>query len=195
MIRGQHRYFSAAVQQSARWIAVNHAERIACTTGERILELIQQGQIESTIVRVRRGGGSTECWIRRESLNRWMDARDAELARYMPRSEAIRELGLTMATIVRVAAAGAIRSVEGPERGFPTGCFFFLREDVMQIKHAFEKRAVPAIEYGELIALRHAMKNYLGHGSALAAVISAVIDGRLVAAGHTNQFRGITGYL
>lgn len=68
----------------------------------------------------------------------------------------------------------------------------------MQIKHAFEKHAVPAIEYarpGEFIALRHAMKNYLGHGSALAAVISAVINGRLVPAGHANQFRGITGYL
>jgi hypothetical protein len=46
-----------------------------------------------------------------------------------------------------------------------------------------------------MIALHHAMKNYLGHGSALAEVISAVVDGRLVPTGYTNRFRGITGYL
>ena len=39
------------------------------------------------------------------------------------------------------------------------------------------------------------MKNYLGHGPALAAVICAVIDGSLVPAGYTSRFRGITGYL
>ena len=55
--------------------------------------------------------------------------------------EAKRALGLTNTTIVRVAAAGAIRYVEGPERNFPIGCFFFLREDVMKIKHAFENHA------------------------------------------------------
>jgi hypothetical protein len=198
LIRGQHRYFSTAVRQNAHWIAVNQAEKIAGTTGERILELVQQNQLESTVVKVRRGEGSTECWIRRESLSRWVSVRDAELARYMSRSEAIRELGLTMATLVRVAAAGTIRYVEGPEQNFPARCFFFLREDVTKIKYAFEKHAVRAIEYsrpGELIALRHAMKNYLGHGSALAAVISAVVDEKLAPAGYTDQFRGVTGYL
>jgi hypothetical protein len=48
---------------------------------------------------------------------------------------------------------------------------------------------------GEFIALRHAMKNYLGRDSGLAAVIRAVIDGSLVPVGYTNRFRGITGYL
>lgn len=127
-----------------------------------------------------------------------MAARDAEVARYMPRSEAIRGLGLTMSTIVRVAAAGAMRYVEGPERNFPTGCFFFLREDVMRIKDAFEKHSVPVQEYsnpGEFIALHHAMRNYLGHGADLAAVVQAVIDGSLVPTGRTERFRGITGYL
>jgi hypothetical protein len=147
---------------------------------------------------VRQGGSRREYWIRRESLNHWIAARDAELARYMPRPEAIRELGLKNATIVRVAAAGAMRYVEGPERNFPTGCFFFLREDVVRIKHSFEKNAVALKEYarpGELIALRHAMKNYLGCDSGLAAVIRAVVDGSLVPAGYANRFRGITGYL
>jgi hypothetical protein len=43
----------------------------------------------------------------------------------------------------------------------------------MRIQDAFEKRSVPVKEYskpGELIALRHAVKNYLGHGAGLAAV-------------------------
>jgi hypothetical protein len=107
-------------------------------------------------------------------------------------------LGLTHRTIVTAAAGGVIRYVKGPDRNFPARCFFFLREDVMKIKEAFEMHSVPVRAYsnpGEFIALRHAMKNYLGHGPALAAVISAVVDGRLVPTGYTNRFPGITGYL
>ena len=68
----------------------------------------------------------------------------------------------------------------------------------MKIEEAFEKRSVPVKEYsqpGEPIALRHAVKNYLGHGAGLAAVIQAVVDGGLVPAGRSTRFRGITGYL
>jgi hypothetical protein len=115
----------------------------------------------------------------------------------MPRSEAIRTLGLKNATLVRVAAAGAMRYVAGPEQNFPYG-FFFLREDVMRIKQALEKHRVPLTDYSgpcELISLRHAMKNYLGSDSGPAAVLLAVIEGRLEPVGFTNRFRGITGYL
>ena len=62
----------------------------------------------------------------------------------------------------------------------------------------FREISVPVKEYsnpGELIALRHAMKNYLGRDSGLAGVIRAVVDGNLVPVGYTNRFRGITGYL
>jgi hypothetical protein len=48
---------------------------------------------------------------------------------------------------------------------------------------------------GELLALRHAMKNYLSRDLGLAAVIRAVVDGSLVSVGYTNRFRWITGYL
>jgi hypothetical protein len=68
----------------------------------------------------------------------------------------------------------------------------------MKIKDAFEKHSVPVKAYsnpGEFIALRHAMKNYLGRDSGLAAVIRAVVEGSLVPVGYTNRFRGITGYL
>ena len=68
----------------------------------------------------------------------------------------------------------------------------------MKIKHGFEKHAVPLMAYsepGELIALRHAMKNYLGRDSGLAAVTKAVVDGTLTPVGYTKRFRGITGYL
>jgi hypothetical protein len=44
----------------------------------------------------------------------------------------------------------------------------------MKIKRAFEKQAVRELPYSkpeELIALRHAVKNYLGRESGLAAVI------------------------
>jgi hypothetical protein len=116
----------------------------------------------------------------------------------MSRPEAEGALGLKHFTLATVAAAGAIRYEKGPERKFPARNFFFLREDVMKIKDAFEKYSATEKAYskpGELIALRHAMKNYLGRGSGLAAVIRAVVDGTLVPAGHTKRFRGITGCL
>jgi hypothetical protein len=198
LIRGQHRYFSAAVRRNSHWVTANEAETIARTTGARILDLAREGQVDAIFLKVRRGGSRTECWIRRESLNRWIEARNADLAPYMTRPEAEAALGLKNFTIATVAAAGAIRYVKGPERNFPTRHFFFLREDVMKIKEAFEQYSVPVKEYsqpGEFIALRHAMKNYLGRGPGLAAVIQAVVDGGLVPTGCTNRFRGITGYL
>jgi hypothetical protein len=76
--------------------------------------------------------------------------------------------------------------------------FLLPSEDVMKIKDAFERHSVPVKAYskpGEFIALRHAMKNYLGRDSGLAAVIHAVVAGSLVPVGYTNRFRGITAYL
>jgi len=198
LIRGQHRYFSAALRQNAPWVAAGEAEQIARTGGGKVLDAVHQGYLEALFVTVRPGGSRTECWIRRDSLNRWIASRDAELARYMLRREAKRVLGLTNTTIVRIAAAGAIRYVEGPEQNFPIGFFFFLREDVMKIQQAFENNALQTREClkpGELVTLRHAIKNYLGRDSALAAVIQAVVAGSLVPVGHARGIRGITGYL
>ncbi len=197
LIRGQGRYFSTAVRRNSAWVSISEAERLARRGADKMMDSVHDGRLEAVFVIVRAGGCRRECWIRRESLNRWIAARDAELARYMPRPEAIRTLGLRNATLVKVAAAGAMRCVEGPDRDFPPG-FFFLREDAMRIKQAFEKHPVPRLEYSkpdELIALRHAMKNYLGCASGLAAVIQAVIDGSLAPCGYTSRFRGITGYL
>ena len=197
-IRGQHRYFSTAVRRNSHWVTANEAETIARISGTRIWDLARNGQLDSMFLNVRQGGIRTECWIRRESLNQWIAARDADLAPYMARPEAEAALGLKNFTLATVAAAGAFRYVKGPERNFPARCFFFLREDVMKIKDAFEKHSVPVKAYskpGEFIALRHAMKNYLGRDSGLAGVIRAVVDGSLVPVGYTNRFRGITGYL
>ena len=74
-------------------MTAGEAEGIA-QGGGKVLDAVNQGQIDAIFVTVRRGGSRTECWIRRESLNRWIAARDAELARYMPRPEAKRVLGL-----------------------------------------------------------------------------------------------------
>lgn len=196
LIRGQHRYFSTAVRRNSRWVTANEAEVIAHTAGARIWDLARQGEIDAIFLNV--GGRRTECWIRRESLNQWIAARDAGLAPYMERPEAKDALGLTNYTIVSVAAAGAIHYVKGPNQNFPASCFFFLREDVLKIKEAFEKHSAPVKAYsrpGEVIALRHAMKNYLGRGAGLAAAIRAVVDGSLAPVGRTKRFRGITGYL
>jgi hypothetical protein len=39
LVRGQHRYFSGIVRRNSRWVTGSEAERIARTTGDRILEL------------------------------------------------------------------------------------------------------------------------------------------------------------
>ena len=194
-IRGQHRYFSAETHRNSQWVSSGVAQKTARTTAQRILDLVQQGHIEGRFFKVGRGG-RTECWIRRESLNRWMTAHKAELARYMQRSEAKRVLGLRTSAILNVAAAGLIRYVKGPAQNFPARSHF-LREDVMKIKHAFEKHAVAVREYSrpaETIALRHAVKKYLRRAG-LVAVIRAVLDGSLKPVGYTERFPGITGYL
>jgi hypothetical protein len=194
-IRGQHRYFSSVTRQNAQWMTANEAEKTARTTSERIVDLVRQDHIQGRFLNL---GGRTECWIRRESLNQWMAARDAELACYMVRPEAMRTLGLRHTTIMHVASAELVRCVKGPAHNFPDGDHFFLREDVLKIKHAFEKHAVSVNEYSkptEIIALRHAMKNYLGRGLGLVAVIRAVVDSHLQPIGYTKRFPGITGYL
>ena len=197
-IRGQHRYFSASTRRSSQWIPADEAERMARTRTARISDLVRQGQIEGMFLNVGRARSHAECWLIRDALKRWIVARDLERTRYMSRTEAEHELGLTKRTIVKAAGAGAMRYVQGPEHGFPSGYFFFLREDVKKIQCAFERADVLAKEYArasELIALRHAIKNYLGRGPGLAAVIRAVVDGNLAPVGYTDGFRGITGYL
>ena len=93
--------------------------------------------------------------------------------------------------------AGLIRYVQGAYHFFPSG-FYFLREDVLKITEAFRKHAAPLRRYsrpGEVIALRHALKNFLGRDHGLPAVIRAVLDGSLVPVAYTNRFRGISGYI
>jgi hypothetical protein len=195
LIRGAHRYFSDTVRAQSHWVCSNEAEKIARTTANRIMDLVRTQQIDGVFLNV---SSRTECWVRRDSLNQWIASRDAELARYMLRPEVERTLGLKNITVTAIAAAGAVRYVRGPNRDFPSGYAYFLREDVLKIRQAFERHVAPTQDYakpGVCIALRHAMKNFLGRGPGLATVIQAVADGNLAPVGYTDRFRGITGYL
>ena len=98
-------------------------------------------------------------------------------------------------TVTAVAQAGLIRYAKGSECYFPAG-YHFLREDVVRIKDAFERHDVPEREYskpGTLIALRHALKNYLGRYVGLPAVIRAVLAGDLVPVATPIGFPGSPG--
>jgi hypothetical protein len=190
----QGRYFSSAARRNTRWISADEAERIAHVISARIVGLANEGQIQGMSFH---GRGRTECWINRESLDHWIRLRDMKMALYMRRLEAVRLLGLKNITVLSVARAGLIGYVQGTDHYFPTG-FHFLREDVLKITDAFKKHSVPIQRYlksGELIALRHALKNCLGRDRGLPAVISAVLDGRLAPVAYTKKFRGITGYI
>lgn len=195
LIRGNHRYFSPSVHAQSHWVCAHDAEKLARTTSSRIMDLVRAGQIDGLFVKV---STRTECWVKRESLSRWIARRDSELARYMLRPEVEQALGIKNITATSIAEAGAIRHVRGPTCDFPIGVTYFLREDVMRIREAFERYAVPECGYikpGSRIALRHAVKNFLGRGPGLASVICAVVNGTLAPAGRTPQFRGIMGYL
>ena len=196
LVRGQHRFFSASTRLKSPWLSLPEATREARTNPRRIEGLVRQGKIEGVFVKLRRG--RTQCWVKRDSLTQWVVARDREFARYIPRRETARILGLPDATLLRAAQAGLIRYAWGPEHGLPHGFQFFLREDVIKTKLAFEKHAVPEHEYskpGELMALRDAIHNYLGREAGLTAAVQAVIDGTLVPVAYTPRFPGITGYL
>ncbi|HXI42188.1 MAG TPA: hypothetical protein VNH83_19550 [Bryobacteraceae bacterium] len=191
----QRRYFTAVVRRNTRWISADEAEKVAPVISSRIIGLVRQDQIQGLFFE---GRGRAECWINRESLDHWIRLRDAKMALYMRRPEAVCLLGLKNVTVLSVARAGLIRYVQGAEHYFPTG-FHFLREDVLKITDAFETHSVPIVprysKPGELIALRHALKNYLGRDFGLPAVIQAVLDGSLAPVGYTKRFRGITGYV
>jgi hypothetical protein len=191
----QRRYFTAAVLGNTRWICADQAEKIAHVISTRIIDLARAGHIQGMFID---GRGRTECWINRESLDRWIRLRDMKMTLYMNRPEAISNLGLKNITVLSVASAGLIRYVQGAEYYFSTG-YHFLREDVLKIMEAFKKHSVPTLRRyskpGDLIALRHGVKNLLGRDWGLPAVIRAVLDGSLAPVAYTNKFRGITGYI
>jgi hypothetical protein len=191
----QRRYFTPAVRRNTRWMSADEAERSAHVISTRIVDLVRQRRIQGVFVN---GRGRTECWVNRESLDRWIRVRDAEMALYTKRPEAVQLLGLKNVTVLSVARAGLIRYVQGADHYFPAG-FHFLREDVLRIADAFKEYSVLIVRRyskpGELIALRHALKNYLGRDHGLPAAILAVLDGSLVPMAYTKKFPGITGYL
>ena len=196
LIRGQHRFFSISTREKSPWIQVSQAAREARIAYRRIQALVRQGQIEAEFFKVRRG--RTQCWIRRASLSQWIAARDAEFAQHISLREAFRILGLRNATIRHLAHAGLLRKAQESAYDLPGGRHvFFSREDVMRIKQAFEKHAVPEQEYSaptQFIALHDALKHYYRR-SGLAAVIRAVVDGTLIPVAYTPRFPGITGYM
>lgn len=195
LIRGTHRYFSPSVHAQSHWVCAHDAEKLARTTSRRIVDFVRAGQIDGVFVKI---STRAECWVTRESLSRWIDRRDAELARYMLRPEVEQTLGIKNITATSIAEAGAIRHLRGPTCDFPIGVTYFLREDVLRIRDAFDRYAEPVCDYvkpGSHIALRHAVKNFLGRGSGLASVIHAVVNGTLAPVGRTPQFRGIIGSL
>jgi len=196
LVRGQHRFFAPLTRRNSQWVSAQQAGTTMHIDSKRLASLVHNGELEGIFVKT--GRERTECWIRRQSLSGWAAKREAELARYMSRPEAKRALGLKHDTLLKVAQAGLIRYASGSERAFRSNGVYFLREDVLRIKHAFEKHVVQVQPYsspGELIALRHGLKNYLGRDSGLPAAIRAVVDGTLVPVGYTKRFSGITGYL
>jgi hypothetical protein len=56
LVRGQHRYFSAATRRNSQWLPAHEAERMARTRAGRISDLVRHGQIEGMFLSVCRDG-------------------------------------------------------------------------------------------------------------------------------------------
>lgn len=98
---------------------------------------------------------------------------------------------------MKIVQAGLIRYSKGVDRSLSSR-FTFRCNDVMRIVNAFDKwrsQTCTDVAPGSTIALRHALKNYLGRDIGLPSVIRAVIEGKLSPVGYTSAFRGIMGYL
>ena len=109
---------SAGTREKSIWIAAQKAAKRARVNFERIRKLVRQGKIDGIFHKVGQRRQHVECWVKRESLDQWITARDTDLAQYMSRPEARQTLGLHGSTLLRVAKAGLIRYVQGSERYF-----------------------------------------------------------------------------
>ena len=114
-------------------MTANEAEKSGAHDRRRIWDLARQGQIDALFLNVRKGAGA-ECWIRRESLNQWIAARDAELAPYMPRPEAKEALGLKICTVASSRRRRSHPVRERTRAKLPAPVSSSCREDVMRIK-------------------------------------------------------------
>lgn len=196
VVRGGYRTVSVGTRERSIWISADQAAKKAQINFTRIGDLVRQGKLEGIFHKTRRRRHHIECWVKRVSLQQWISARDGDLAQYVSRPQTRRALGLHGATVLWIAKAGLLRYVQGSEHYFRPG-FYFLREDVWKIKHAFEKHAVPVYESlvpEELIALGNAAL-YVGRNHGLPALIRAVVDGGLIPVARSDRFPGITGYL
>jgi hypothetical protein len=195
LVRGQHRWFSGALRTSTKWITASEGQKVYGATKKLIKNLVSQREIKGIFVNT--GLHRTECWIWRESLRDWVAKREGERASYMSGPELKRLLGLKHETLMKIVQDGLIRYSKGVDKSFPNS-FSFRCEDVMRIVNAFGKsksQTCTDVTPGSVIALRQALKNYLGRDIGLPSVIRAVIGGKLSPVGYTSAFRGIMGYL
>ncbi len=195
LVRSQHRWFSGALRTSTKWITASEGQKVYGVTKRLINCLVRRREIKGIFVNT--GTHRTECWIWRESLGDWVAMRERERASYMSGPELKRLLGLKHETLMEIVQAGLIRYSKGVDRSL-SNSFSFRRDDVMRIVNAFDKwksQTCTDIDPGSTIALRHALKNYLGRDIGLPSVIRAVIEAKLSPVGYTSAFRGIMGYL
>jgi hypothetical protein len=187
--------WSSATYSTSYWVTASDAAKMTHLTRPTINTLVRDGHL--TGVLIARGRGAGECWVKRESLKQWVAKRDEQFAHYFSCQQAMGILGFDRDTLLTVAQGGLIRYADGFLCNFPVGVYLD-RDDVSRIRKAFDKRAVPALEYfqpGDIMALYHARKHFLTSKVGLPAFVRAVLDGAVAPIGHAQQFPGIDGYL
>jgi hypothetical protein len=191
-ISGQESWVTPWSLQESKWYSAEEASRV-----EHLLRperLVQSGQVEGFCLKGKTRRNMNRWFISKESLKDWVARRDEKLRNYITRPEVRRILGLSQSATVNIAKGGVIRYIVGIRH---TG-YLFSQEDVLKLKHAFERHRVPigsGKKAGDRITLQDATKNFLGNGSGLVSALRAVIQGTLVPVARTNRYGGVNGYI
>jgi hypothetical protein len=194
LVRGQQRSLPQQAREQTRWLTALKAAAPAGLTPQQIITLVRTGVIAGIFVTPPKSRGRVECWLDRDSLNRWVSARDRDFERFMGIAEATRLLGLTVMTLRKIADADLMEIAKGPERGFPPG-IHVCREGVERMIAAFAFQAPTAAEDydGRSALLRDALRLYLGRDR-LADFVRTVIVGASQPLGRDDSVPGILGY-
>lgn len=192
VVRGQHRLIPQLIHDQLRWIPARQAARLAGLPAPYITDLVRKEKLTGTFISPPKSRSHVECWLNHDDLSRWIADRDSDFRNFMSQQEAIRILGLTRTTLGRLVNSGLLKTVKGPDQGFPPGVHV-RRNDVDCILAAFSiDRTEPEI-HGNAILLREALRLYLTQNG-LADFIRAVISGDICPIACVSSVAGILGY-
>lgn len=183
------KWVKSDTRDNMEWIIAEDARKTAhISSPER---LVQDGEVRGYFVRLKGPAGRRICWLHRSSLELWLRER-ARL--YISRHAAAEELGISWKRVESLSNTGLLRKADRRVNGR----HWLVREDVAAIVAAFGEHQHTVANSECLhagIPLGKAIDTFLDRPDRLAAVLRAVMFGKLVPIGHTSRYSGVAAYI